>query len=102
MCLVPLECVCLFCKFGAFSEILGIEISKFSRGSMPPDPPRNRSAKLIAILPRLKSYPGYGPLCVFRFGALGSSKENSTTQNWSILLVRNIGRRNEGMPLENV
>ena len=43
MCLVPLECVCLLCKFGAFSEIIGIKISKFSRGSMPPDPSRNRS-----------------------------------------------------------
>ena len=61
MCLVPLECVCLLCKFGAFSEILGIKISKFSRGSIPPDPARNRSAKLIAILPRLKFYPGYVP-----------------------------------------
>ena len=75
MCLVPLECVCLLCKFGAFSEILGIKISKFSRGSMPQDPSRNRSrlygvrakaaralgarlAKLIAIVPRLKFYPG--------------------------------------------
>ena len=43
MCRVPLEsAVCLLCKFGAFSEILGIKISKFSRGSMPPDPSRNR------------------------------------------------------------
>ena len=45
MCLVQLECVCLFCKFGAFSEILGIKISKFSRGNMPPDPPKNRLRK---------------------------------------------------------
>ena len=58
---------------------------------MPPDPPRNRSAKLIAILPRLKSYPGYGPLCVFRFGALGSSKENSTTQTGLFYLLEILG-----------
>ena len=44
MCLIPLECaVCILCKFGAFSEIPGIKISKFSQGSMPPDPSRNRS-----------------------------------------------------------
>ena len=83
MCLVPLECVCLLCKFGAFSEILGIKISKFSRGSIPPDPSRNRSqlhahakaarafgvrsAKLIAIVPWLKFYPGYGPGSMYNF-----------------------------------
>ena len=83
MCLVPLECVCLLCKFGAFSEILGINISKFSWGSMPPDPSRNhsqlhahaeaarafgtRSAKLIAIVPWLKFYPGYGPGPMYNF-----------------------------------
>ena len=33
MCFVPLERVCLLCKFGAFSEIPGIKVSKFSRGS---------------------------------------------------------------------
>ena len=53
MCLVPLECVCLFCKFGAFSEILGIKICARAKAA--------RSAKLIAILPRLKFYPGYEP-----------------------------------------
>ena len=32
---------------------------------MHPEPPRNRSAKLIAILPRLKFYPGYGPAVLY-------------------------------------
>ena len=48
-------------------------MSKFSRGSMPPDhlqiaracgarAKAARSAKLVAIMPRLKFYPGYGPV----------------------------------------